>query len=529
MRKTLYILMVVAMATVVSGCDDWLREEAPGSTKLEDFFTDGTTALQSVNACYTPLGWEYQGTYYPEWFVGDVASDDAVKGGEYVLDMAAAYDIENFKTVASNELLLQFYRAQYQGISRCNFSLANVPNMPTDTIMTEPLKNRYIGEAKFLRAYYYFRLVRMFGGVPKVDFVIDSSNQWKQPRATAEDIYALILDDLEEAESGLMLRSEMTPEELGRATKGAAQAMLMKVNLYLGNYDAAKLWGEKIITSGEYDLNADYATNFLLEGENGIESVFEIQYTNDPTGDYGGGGTRGAFTARQQRCRSNKYTSGNAGWGYNRPSQSLYNEYEAGDPRRDLTIDVLTEAECDNPQVDFYEGVVKTVSLKYAMMTDGANGGVYSLDANNNPRDPINTKEIRYSDVLLMYAEACVENNNLSTAKMLLEKVRARARGENADILPAFPNYNGYTDTQDDLRKAIRHERRVELAMEGHRWFDLNRWGIAAEVMNAFGASEEVQSIYKDEWNGFRKGVHEIFPIPAEERRLAGLDQNYGY
>lgn len=179
--------------------------------------------------------------------------------------------------------------------------------------------------------------------------------------------------------------------------------------------------------------------------------------------------------------------------------------------------------------MDFYEGVVKTVSLKYAMMTDGANGGVYSLDANNNPRDPINTKEIRYSDVLLMYAEACVENNNLSTAKMLLEKVRARARGENADILPAFPNYNGYTDTQDDLRKAIRHERRVELAMEGHRWFDLNRWGIAAEVMNAFGASEEVQSIYKDEWNGFRKGVHEIFPIPAEERRLAGLDQNYGY
>ena len=96
-------------------------------------------------------------------------------------------------------------------------------------------------------------------------------------------------------------------------------------------------------------------------------------------------------------------------------------------------------------------------------------------------------------------------------------------------MLPAFPNYNGYTDTKDDLRKAIRHERRVELAMEGHRWFDLNRWGIAAEVMNAFGESEEVQAIYSDVWNGFRKGVHEIFPIPAEERRLAGLDQNNGY
>ena len=193
-----------------------------------------------------------------------------------------------------------------------------------------------------------------------------------------------------------------------------------------------------------------------------------------------------------------------------------------------MTIDVLTEAEIDNPQVDFYEGIVKTVSLKYAMMTDGTGGIPYALDASNNPRDPINTKEIRYADALLMYAEACVECGDLQTAKDMLEKVRARARGGNPDVLPPFP-YGNYSDNADDLRKAIRHERRVELAMEGHRWFDLTRWGVAYEVMTAFGQTAEVQAIYYDVLQPFRKGVHEIFPIPAEEIRLAGLQQNPGY
>lgn len=505
------------MATVVSGCDDWLREEAPGSTKLEDFFTDGTTALQSVNACYTPLGWEYQGTYYPEWFVGDVASDDAVKGGEYVLDMAAAYDIENFKTVASNELLLQFYRAQYQGISRCNFSLANVPEMPTDTIMTEPLKNRYIGEAKFLRAYYYFRLVRMFGGVPKVDFVIDSSNQWKQPRATAEDIYAFILSDLEEAESGLMLRSEMTPEELGRATKGAAQAMLMKVNLYLGNYDAAKLWGEKIITSGEYDLNSDYATNFLLESENGIESVFEIQYTNDPTSDYGEGNgfSRGTFTTILTRSRSTSVVgAGNAGWGFNKPSQDLYDEFEEGDPRRELTIINPTDAQIENREQEIPLGC-RYLNRKYANL-DAA--GSY-IPLSHHSRGEVNRREIRYSDVLLMYAEACIESTtpDLAQAKWAINKVRSRV---------------GLGEVEA-TRENLRHERRVELGMEGHRWFDLCRWGIAGDVMNAYrtkyGADNPNGNIEGSHMEPFVVGKHELMPIPAEEVRLGGLSQNNGY
>ena len=123
MKKNFMILAVAAVATLLSGCNDWLREDAPGNTKLDDLFTSGQTALQTVNAAYYPMSWEYNSTYYSEWFVGDVASDDAVKGGQNLTDMADAYDIENFKTVASNTLLLDYYRAQYQGISRCNFAL----------------------------------------------------------------------------------------------------------------------------------------------------------------------------------------------------------------------------------------------------------------------------------------------------------------------------------------------------------------------------------------------------------------------
>ncbi len=515
MKKTLYIIMVAIMSATLSGCEDWLREDAPGSTKLEDFFTDGTTAEQSVNACYTPLMWELQDTYFSEWFVGDIASDDAVKGGEHLLDMAAAYDIENFKTTASNELLLQFYRAQYQGISRCNFSLEYVPEMAADTTMTEQMQRRYIGEAKFLRAYYYFRLVRMFGGVPKVDFVIDSSNNWKQPRATAEDIYALILDDLEDAEEYLQLRSEMTAEDLGRATKGAAQAMLMKVNLYLGNNEEAMQWGEKIIASEEYDLNPDYATNFLLEGENGIESVFEVQYVNDPTSDYGGNGfSRGTFTTILTRSRSSLVaTGGNAGWGFNKPTQDLYDEFEAGDSRRDLTIINPADNLIQNANQEIHLGC-RYLNRKYANID--AEGNYIPLS--HQSRGEVNRREIRYSDVLLMYAEACIGcGQNLDKAKDAINRVRSRVGLGEAEA------------TMENLR----HERRVELAMEGHRWFDLCRWGIVGDVMNAYrvkyGEDNPNGNIEGSHMEPFIVGKHELMPIPAEEVRLGGLTQNNGY
>lgn len=326
------------------------------------------------------------------------------------------------------------------------------------------------------------------------------------------------------------MKSAYADEDLGRATKGAAQAMLMKANLHIKNFEEAEKWGAELIKQaeddGEYALFPNYKDNFLLIGENGIESIFEIQYMEDGQSDFGEGFgfSRGTFTVILTRSRSSKL---GGGWGFNRPSQDLYDAYESGDPRRDETIldQPLPEDPEEAPPADEAYLGNRYVNKKYGMYEDSPSGGLYNLT--HASRGPINIKLIRYADALLMYAEACAETGNIVKAKWALEEVRNRARGGDASILPEFPNYSGYSDTKDDLVKAIRQERRVELAMEGHRWFDLCRWGVAKEVMDAYRASapEEVSS----RMNKFKEGVHEIFPIPFDEINLGGLTQNPGY
>ena len=514
--KKRQILFTSLTLLALTSCESWLLEPTPGVTKLEDFFTVGKTALQTTNAAYVPLMWEFSSTYYPEWFIGDVVSDDALKGGQSVSDMADVYDLENFKTNANNGLLLDFYRAQYQGIARCNLPLTQIPAMEKDVVMTAAVQSRLIGELKFLRALYYFRLVRVFGGVPLVTAPVESKEGWKQVRASQAAIYAQIISDLTDANARLWIKSRYDQADLGRATKGAAQAMLLKANLYKQDYPAAEIWGDSIIASGEYSLTSNYNDNFTLAGENGTESVFEIQFMEDPTSDYGEGNgfTRGSFTPILTRSRSSKL---GGGWGFNKPTQNLYNEFEAGDPRRDSTILNPSDAQIETPEQEIYLGS-RYLNRKYALMN--SDGTFYKLT--HATRGPINNKVIRYSDVLLMYAEACCENNHLSYAKTALEQVRARARG-NAAILPTFP-YGTYTDTKDDLRTAIRHERRVELAMEGHRWFDLCRWGVAKQVMDAYKAGESAEA--QSHMATFIAGKHELFPIPSKEIDLNPMDQN---
>jgi hypothetical protein len=370
---------------------------------------------------------------------------------------------------------------------------------------------------------YYFNLVRAFGGVPLVDFVIESSNDWQQPRASAEDIYDFIIADLEDANDRLWKKSAYPEEDLGRATRGAAQAMLLKTNLYIHNYPEAERWGDSIIASNEYGLVPDYADNFTVEGENGWESVFEIQYASDPTGDYGGsngeggdGYTRGTFSVILTRSRSSLL---GGGWGFNKPTQNLYDEYEANDPRRDITILNPSDDQIENPVEEIYLGS-RYLNRKTGMYDENN----VAIELSHPSRGPLNRKEIRYADVLLMYAEACAENGNLAGAKSALEEVRLRARHGNTGILPEFPDYNGYSDTREDLIQAIRHERRVELAMEGHRWYDICRWGVAKEVMDAYKASEtpEAQSHMAE----FISGKHELLPIPSKEIELNPMEQN---
>lgn len=531
----------LALATLsLSSCNDWLTEETPGTTKVSEFFTSLSTAEAVVNAAYVPMTWEFGTTYYPEWYFGDIVSDDALKGGQDINDGADLRELENFKANSDNEILLEYYRAQWQGIQRANLAIDEIPTTRIETEGDEAEKqakyrDRYLGEAYFLRGFYYFRLARMFGGMPLIDYVIKSSNQWAQTRSTMDETLNFAIKDFKRAENLLWEKDKYSNEELGRATKGAAQAMLLKANLYRADYlrnagneteaqkyfaEAAK-WGEKVIQSRQYSLWPNYLDNFRLANENGRESVFEIQYTEEATSDYGGEGyTRGTMTTILQRSRSSAF--GEAGWGYDRPTQNLYNEYEAGDARRDETILVPTDEQIETPAQEIYCGD-RMLNRKYAMYNDGTNGGIYKLA--HATRSPKNNIQIRYADVLLMYAEACCESGDLPSAKTALKEVRDRA---GLSQFPYTAVIQGQTvtfnDNQEDLRKAIRHERRVELAMEGHRWFDLTRWGIAKETMDTYmaGETEEAKELY----GTFQKGKHELFPIPSKEIDLSGIEQN---
>lgn len=205
--------------------------------------------------------------------------------------------------------------------------------------------------------------------------------------------------------------------------------------------------------------------------------------------------------------RSRSSAFGDSGWGFNKPTQNLYDEYEEGDPRRDATIHNPTDAEIQTPEQEIYLGS-RYLNRKYALIGDD---GKY-VKLSHHARGPINNKQIRYADALLMYAEACLASGvDVAKGEAALNEVRSRV------------GLGAVTLTWESLR----HERRVELAMEGHRWFDLCRWGIAKEVMDAYKAQESAEA--RAEMAEFIAGKHELMPIPAEEVRLGGLTQNPGY
>ena len=521
MKKTTYILLALCLLGF-SSCD-WVSEPTPGVTQLSDYFVSGQACIYNVNANYVPLAWEFNNTYYSEWFIGDVMSDDALKGGQNISDMSAAYELENFKSNADNEIAEEFFKAQYEGIARCNSSLTYIPTVACDSDMNESLKQRLLGECYFLRAYYYFRLVRTYGGVPLTLAIENSDEHWNRARSGAETIYAQIISDLENAESRLWNKSETGGADMGRATKGAAQAMLVKVYMYMHDYAKAKEWGDKFLTdqAAQYNLTPVFADNFTLAGENNEESIFEIQYANEATSDYnpGNGATRGTFT--QVLTRSRSTNMGDEGWGFNKPTHNLYDEYEPTDPRRDATI-ILLDADHLGDQ-DTYLG---TSYLNRKSGLYNAEGTGYTYKNTHNTRGVLNNKQFRLADLYLLYAEACMETGDVGTATTYLNKVRARVG------LPSYPGYsfkvNGEELTSPTLQEALRHERRMELAMEGHRWFDLCRWGVAYEVMTAYMAQEDPEA--KAEMQPFIKGVHELLPIPNKQRQLNSLlDQNPGY
>lgn len=540
MKNKIWILFAVAIVAV--GCNDFLTPEPLATEKLEDYYKNDTAAIRAVNAAYAPLEWQLGDTYSNDWFIGDVVSDDALKGGASVSDMQVILLMENFQTTANNEYLNTVYDICYQGIFRCNFAIENINAMKDVYWTDQNLKQRLLAESRFLRAFYHFRLTRIFGNIIKGDRTFNQHDT-RMPRVPQSEIFTFITHDLNFAMNHLPLKSEYPISGLGRATKGAAQALMMRVLQFnirqspnkTRDHERVVALGDSIFTSSEYGLMAtygmlwepEYSPQANLKYENNKESVFEIQYIEEATSDYGGlGRTRGNFDQSMQRTRTS-----NQGWGFNRPSQDLYEAFELKDPRRDETILPHDGGDIYGTESNYNNGYHSRKPSLAILLPSGK--FTYPALAHAT-RSPANVMIIRYADVLLMYAESACELNQLVKAKDKLNEVRLRAKQSNpataVDVTTLMPYpYGGYSESsQQDLLSAIRHERRVEFAMEGHRWYDLIRWGIAAETMNGYRVK------YADregrDMSNFVEGKHELFPIP--EKQLNNnplLDQNYGY
>jgi starch-binding outer membrane protein, SusD/RagB family len=489
---------IIALITLLlAGCNGEFLEKKPivGITE-ENFYRNADDAVAAVNAAYATLQFQLSPAGHFRWFWGDIMSDDAIKGGSGDNDVFSLQQLETFKGPVNTDLLESEWSADFEGIYRANVVLERVPAIEMDG----KLKARVLGEARFIRAWNFYNLVIMFGGVPLADHVLAPS-EYNLPRASAEEIWDLIENDLKTAENEVWLRSEYAPADLGRVTRGAVQALLVKTYLWRQKWAEAKATAERIISSNEYRLTEEYANIFIEDGENNEESVFEIQYMNASGGNWGkNNSNEGSFTNVFQRARGQF-----AGFGFNIPTQNFVDEFfKEGfeDPRLKSTIFRLGEEMGDRGT--FTLAATGDMPHLYYPKKYFNNRSEDAPFGDPNPNGGANDRVIRYADVLLMHAEAAYHTGDENAARNALNQVRARVG------IPAI-SFSGAA-----LLEAIYRERRLELGLEAHRFFDLVRTGKAAQVLAPLG---------------FVQGTHELFPIPQSQilATNGALKQNPGY
>jgi hypothetical protein len=498
------IASLLVFVTLFTSCQKWIDYDPHDDfkiTELDYLRTESDYRTMAISV-YSPIQWLNQ--VVP---IGDIASDNAVSGGESASDILPLQQIDDFTLTPENSSLQELWQASYEGINRANYMFQyKEKNLVGETVNFAG-KDALYGEVYFLRAYYYFNLVKLFGDVPLFTDhrlgLTDSKTLSRSPRA---DVYAQIEKDLNAAISAL----PPTQSQKGRITKYAAQALLGKVLLYESKFDAAAAMLENVITSKAFSLVPDFASMFLASGENGPESVFEIQYSNISPYYNWGGTTRGQGNLSVQQCGIRGLNGSSAmpyaaGWSSNLPTAELASAYATGDQRKAATIMDIEAYKTANPSynITYQVAPYKNTGLynqKY-LPRKGETSGQIELNYLNNFRT------IRYAEVLLMAAEAYnrASTPNDTKAQQYLNQVRRRAfmvTDASKDI----------TSTGTTLKQAIWDERRLELAMEGDRFFDLVRTGQAAAKLK-----------------GFVAGKHELFPIPQREVEVSGLAQNPNY
>ncbi|MBD5213304.1 MAG: RagB/SusD family nutrient uptake outer membrane protein [Bacteroidales bacterium] len=536
----------IGAALALSSCDDFLTEDVRGTENLDTYFQTADEVNSYVGGCYFEIakggGW-WQ--IYNTWLMSDMTTDDLWDGNTTQDD--GYQTTTHFMPNGPEQGILQnFWGARYQGINTCNVALERIPGASMD----ENEKALRLAEVRFLRAFFYFDLVRNFGGVPMMTSY--GQNTSGLGRSTQEECYEFIEKELKEAAEVLPQRSEWAAADMGRATRGAALGILGKAQLYQGKWEEAKATLKTIIDEGEYELLANFGDVWSVKFNNSKESLFEVQqmYGGDT---YALGGALTIVTG----CRNGV----GDGWSWGQPTSDLENAFlAAGDTER-LRWTIIktgcTSIAGENQFIKFIQNNSSTYSggnknakfigykqdfgwtdimLSTTYLIDPAQHKsariirkyfvpledrpeVYNLD-----KIPLNHRVLRYADVLLMYAEACAETGATAEAQDALNQVRARV-----GLAPV-------TATGTELRDAVRAERRLELAHEQCRLYDLRRWDCAngkkmmCNVMGPNGSFVKYNTgttadMYES-WNQiepsdkgtrFREDRDLLYPIPLYE------------
>jgi starch-binding outer membrane protein, SusD/RagB family len=500
MKRKVILSLIGLLAFVLSCNDNILDKSNPNEFTPQSFYKNGDQIVGAVNAVYSSL--QSLDLFCREYFfLHDMRGDDVASGGGQLETHRA--QLLTGTHDASNGVLMQVWRGWYRLIHQANQVIENAPNATEN--VTEQLKLRVVGEAKFLRALAYFDLVTVWGGVPLMETYVKEIGEDK-PRATAEQVYTLIIADLENAIANLPFKSEYDDANVGRACKEAAQNLLARVYMQRGQYNLAEPLLQAIIDGGAFDdwKTVAYLDNFREENEFNAESIFEVAFTEANGGsswDASGQGTSTEVTFRGQEYGPNA-------WRNLIPSQSLMDEYEKvadgdgkDDPRYNNTFYFIGDA---------YSNGTKTLAnwgwKKYQK--------IYKAD-NEDQRSGINMRVMRYAEVLLNMAEVQNALGNDPDAIIYLNEVRSRV----GVAMPAYPTANYPVNTPAEVFRAIVHERRVELAGEQIRNRDILRWRELGKL-----TSEPL---------GYFSQKHALAPIPQQEINsnavLTESDQNPGW
>ncbi|MEH6682304.1 MAG: RagB/SusD family nutrient uptake outer membrane protein [Sediminicola sp.] len=469
MKYSTYFSGLLLICMVLFSCEDRLELDPITDKVAGTFFSNEAEIESGITAVYAQL--QNNGLYGLDLIgVGEISGEDSFE--EIPANDSGRFgQLDDFSTIPGNGLVGAIWSQSYIGIQRANTILNRIQEITYDNPDT---KTARIGEMQFVRALLYFNLVRLYGDVPLV--LVETENSvdfFGQGRTPANEVYGQIEMDLLDAIQNLSLAKSP-----GRPAKGAAQALLGDVYLTQGNFLSALPLFEAVVTSEVYDIAPTTAQIFGMANEGNPEILFEVQFASGLNGN-----DEGSSAGSQFRPSG---TTANAK-GHNLPTTAFVNSYEPNDTRRN---DYVGRDDGN----DFY------FSLKYEVSSTGADDG---------GSDHI---VIRYSDVVLKYAEALNENSRTEEAILQLDRIRLRA------------NLNG-TDasSQDEVRAAIRMERRFEFTGEGHRWFDLKRYGTAVPVMNAFFADAGINLTIDEN--------HLLLPIPQSQLDTDPdfIKQNPGY